>query len=72
MMWFDYAFGGRKSFLGLIGAGLITYVYQNLPIDARPGLFWHYVLGIAGCLGIFVLGNIQEHRLKNGNNNGGK
>lgn len=66
MMWYDYIFGGRKAFLGLVGACLLTYVFLQLPQQQLANHFWNYVVGLCACLGIFVFGNIKEHQILNG------
>ena len=68
-MWYDYTFGGRKAYLGVLGSLLIAYSYNNLPADARAGQFWSFVLGLGLCLGVIVWGNVQEHKATNGNGN---
>ena len=70
--WYDFVFGGRKAYQGVIAATLITFAYQNLPIDARPGLFWNFVLAILAAFSIFTLGNYQEHKLNSKNRDGPK
>ena len=70
MRWYDYIFGGSKAFLGLVAAGLITFVYKGFTEVHQAELFYHYVVAIIACLVSYGIFRTLEYKFNNKNNKG--
>ncbi len=64
--WYKWFLGGSKHVLGVFGAYLIYDAWKQIPANLRHLSYWHMILGVCACVGVYAFFNVREKVKLNG------